>query len=151
MDENAIEIRVQQELQKILADPDKVIEAYQRVLEKRDAQIADLRPKAEIWEIAMGSESLIEMSAAAKTLNFKGMGRNNLFDYLRNNKILRYNNEPYQQYVDSGYFKIIEQNVTLAGYDGYTVTNRKTMVTQKGLDYICKRLLEDSYELNARQ
>ena len=35
------------------------------------------------------------MQTVAKTLNFKGVGRNNLFEILRENKILQSNNQPY--------------------------------------------------------
>lgn len=142
-----IEIRVQEELQRIIADPDNVIAAYQKSLEKRDLQIADMRPKAKMWEIAMGTDQLFEMSAVAKILNFRNMGRNNLFEYLKDKKLLRYNKEPYQQYVDSGCFKIVEQSFD-AG-NGVQIY-RKTMATQKGIDYIGKLLKGDEYEPNAR-
>jgi phage antirepressor YoqD-like protein len=95
----------------------------------------------------MGSDCLFEMSAVAKNINFKGMGRNNLFKYLQSKEILRYNDEPYQRFVDSGYFKIIKQSFVVNGKDKI---NRKTMTTQKGLDYITKLLLGDGYECNDR-
>jgi anti-repressor protein len=147
MEDNAIEIRVQQELQKYLSNPNNVIAAYQKALEQRELRIADLEPKAVMWETAMGSDRLEEMSAVAKILNFKDMGRNKLFEYLRDRTVLRYNNEPYQRYVDAGYFKMIEQTVKTGEY---TIINNKTMVTQRGLDYIGKLLMEDGYEPNAR-
>jgi len=145
--ENAIQIRVQQELQKFLSNPNNIIEAYQKVLAERDNKITELAPKAAIWDIAMGSDRLEEMSAVAKILNFRDMGRNNLFDYLRGRGVLRKNNEPYQRFVDSTYFKIIEQTVKMGEY---TIINNKTMVTQKGLEFIAKMLREDGYELNQR-
>ena len=83
----------------------------------------------------------------AKILNFKDMGRNKLFEYLRDRNILRFNNEPYQRFVDAGYFKIIEQTVKTGTY---TIINNKTMVTQRGLDYMAKLLLEDGYEITNR-
>lgn len=147
MQENEIQVRVQEELQRIVADPDNVIAAYQKSLEKRDLQIADMRPKADFWDTAMGSDRLTEMAAVAKILNFRDMGRNNLFEYLRDRTVLRENNEPYQKYVDAGYFKVIEQTVKTGSY---TIINNKTMVTQKGLDYIRKILKEDKYEPVAR-
>jgi anti-repressor protein len=106
-----------------------------------------MAPKAEMWDMAMGSDRLEEMSSVAKILNFKDMGRNNLFEYLREKNILRQNNEPYQKYVDSTYFKIIEQTIKTGDY---TIINNKTMVTQRGLDFIGKLLLEDGYAPNAR-
>ena len=145
--ENEIQVRVQQEVQKFISDPDNVIAAYQKSLSKKEAQIADLIPKAEFFEMAMGSDRLTEMAAVAKILNFREMGRNRLFEYLRDRNVLRDNNEPYQRYVDSGCFKVIEQTVKTGSY---TIINNKTMVTQKGLDYIRKLLKEDKYEPNAR-
>lgn len=147
MQENEIQVRVQQEIQKFLSDPDNIIQAYQKSLEARDLVIRDMRPKAEMWETAMGSERLEEMAAVAKILNFKDVGRNRLFEYLRDRNVLRSNNEPYQKYVDSCFFKVIEQTKKV---DDWTFLNNKTMVTQRGLEYIKKLLTEDGYEPNAR-
>jgi len=147
MTENEIQVRVEQELQRFLSNPENIIAAYQKTLEEKNLQIAEIKPKADIWDMAMGSDRLEEMSSVAKILNFKDMGRNKLFEYLRDRNVLRYNNEPYQRYVDSGCFKIIEQIVKTGTY---TIINNKTMVTQKGLDYIAKLLLEDGYEISGR-
>jgi anti-repressor protein len=95
----------------------------------------------------MGSDRLTEMAAVAKILNFRDMGRNNLFEYLREKSVLRESNEPYQKYVDSGYFKVIEQTIKTGSY---TIINNKTMVTQKGLDFIRKMLKGDDYVSVAR-
>jgi phage antirepressor YoqD-like protein len=59
---------------------------------------------------------------------------------------MRNRNEPYQRYVSSGYFKVIEQKVELPNGDIYI--NRKPVVFQKGLDFIRKLLLEAGYEYN---
>lgn len=59
----------------------------------------------------------------------------------------QHNNEPYQQYVDSGYFKLVRQTWKRAGYEGIY---DKTMVTPKGVDFIAKLLLEDGYEYRKR-
>lgn len=142
---NEVEKRVKNELQKLLKDPNFIIQAYQKELEKAKSEIIELRPKAEFFEIVAESESLIEMTSVAKTLNFKEMGRNKIFEFLRGQYIVRYNNEPYQQYVDAGYFKVIEKSFEI---DGRVMINSKTMVTQKGLNYIMKKLLENGYELN---
>jgi anti-repressor protein len=144
---NEIAIRVQKEIQNFLSNPNNIIQAYQKALEERDFQIAIMQPKADIWDMAMGSDRLEEMSAVAKILNFKDMGRNKLFGYLRERNILRENNEPYQKHVDSCCFKVITQTVKV---NDYTIINNKTMVTQKGLDFISKMLGEDGYELNPR-
>lgn len=67
-----------------------------------------------------------------------GIGRNRLFQFLRDNDILMNNNQPYQQYIDRGYFRVIEQKYTKP--DGTTHINIKTLVYQRGLDYIRKLL-----------
>ena len=54
MNENEIQVRVEQELQRFLSNPDNIIEAYQKSLEEKDLQIATIQPKAEMWDIAMG-------------------------------------------------------------------------------------------------
>lgn len=170
MDENAIEVRVQQEVRRMLTDdPVQAIllaakaikeatEQKRRAIEQKEEAVgranaiqsyvaSDLMPKVEMWETAMGTNQLFEMSAVAKILNFRNMGRNNLFEYLKDKKILRYNKEPYQQYVDGKLFKIVEQSFD-AG-NGVQIY-RKTMATQKGIDHIGKLLLKEGYVKNER-
>lgn len=142
-----IENEVQKRLSELIKDPLFVIKSYQEALVNANNQIEVYKPKAELYEITMGSDALFEMSAVAKTINFKGMGRNNLFQYLRSKEILRYNDEPYQKYVDNGCFKIIKQSYKVNGEERI---NKKTMTTQKGIDYIVKLLLGDGYECNDR-
>ena len=69
-------------------------------------------------------------------LGIKGIGRNKLFEILRNKKVLDKSNIPYQKFVDSGYFRVLEQKYTTPS--GETKINIKTMVFQKGVDYIRK-------------
>lgn len=74
-------------------------------------------------------------SEVAKVLNC-GMGRNKIFELLRDKGVLNSKNQPYQQFVDMGYFRVIESSVTLP--DGSVRINLKTVVFQKGLDFIRK-------------
>lgn len=69
-----------------------------------------------------------------------GYGRNELFEILRNNKILMTNNMPFQKYIDMGYFRVIEQKYTKP--DGSIHINFKTLAYQKGIDFIIKVLKE---------
>jgi anti-repressor protein len=150
-----IQERVQEEFKKRLSNPLELLKFAVDALEKADQKINelnthinhDLMPKVEMYDVVMGTDHLIEMSAVAKVLNYRGMGRNNLFEYLKERKILRYNNEPYQSYVDAGYFKIVREAFERDGYEGIY---NKTMTTQKGVNYIGKLLREDGYELNPR-
>lgn len=58
-------------------------------------------------------------------------------------KILTANNRPYQEYIDRGYFRTIEQRYD-KGY-GEAGVNIKTVVYQSGVDFIRKRLTACGY------
>ena len=49
-------------------------------------------------------------------------------------------NQPYQQYVDAGYFKVNEYTYTNSF--GQTKTNRQTFITGKGQLYIANKVKE---------
>jgi anti-repressor protein len=57
------------------------------------------------------------------------MGRNKLFEWLRNNKYLMKNNIPYQNYIDNHYFEIVEYSVKTPYGDKLVV---KTLITGRG-------------------
>jgi len=85
------------------------------------------------------SNETIDMGEVAKKLAVSGMGRNNLFKFLREKDILMSDNIPYQKYIDAGYFKVAEVLKEIRDEDVYI---SKTFVTQKGLSYIRMLLLE---------
>jgi len=60
---------------------------------------------------------------------------------LRNKKVLDRNNIPYQTFVDRGYFRVLEQKYNIPS--GETKINIKTMVFQKGVDFIRKMVKEE--------
>ena len=127
----------------------------QATLKRREERIKQLEaksiedaPKVEFFESVAESKHAIEMKAVATTLNYQKVGRNKLFDILRNNKVLQQNNQPYQRYVDCGYFRTIEQKYTK---NGDTCINIKTLVYQKGLDFIRKLLNRLGYKQNEKQ
>ena len=105
--------------------------------DKAKALIEAQRHKVEFFDDVADSKDAIDISEAAKVLNI-GMGRNRLFKTLRERKILKPNNIPYQEYVDRGYFRVIEQK--FKKQNGDTCINIKTLVYQRGLEYI-RRLL----------
>lgn len=102
------------------------------------ALLAIAKPKADFFDAVADSKDAVPMNNVAKVLSVKGMGRNNLFEFLRDKKVLMSNNLPYQKYIDSGYFRTIEQKYT--DKKGEAHISFKTLVYQKGLDYI-RRLL----------
>jgi anti-repressor protein len=150
MNENEIQIRVQQELQKLLSDPRKAIKLYSEALQQAEEEnsqlqtrVSELVPKGEAYDNVVEATNTIDMKNIAKTLHFKEMGRNNLFEYLRNKGVLDRWNKPYQEYAGRGYFKI-----DLVPYEinGEKNVYPKTVVTTKGMDYIRRILREDGYD-----
>lgn len=130
----------------LLDNPDLLIAAATKLKEERAARIEAenkvkvLKPKADFYDEVAGSKDSIEMGHVAKVLGIKGIGRNKLFEILRNKKVLDKSNIPYQKFVDSGYFRVLEQKYTTPS--GETKINIKTMVFQKGVDYIRKIIKE---------
>lgn len=97
-----------------------------------------MKPKEEFFDAVAGSKDAIEISKVAKVLNYPGIGRNKLFEILREKGVLMKDNIPYQRYIDNGCFRTIEQKYHTP--DGETRINIKTLVYQKGVDYIRKIL-----------
>ena len=104
-------------------------------------QLLEQKPKVEFFDAVAESKDAIEIASVAKVLNVPRVGRNKLFEFLRNHKILMRNNQPYQKYVDCGYFRIIEQKYERP--NGDTCINIKTLVYQKGVKYIQELLKSD--------
>lgn len=123
---------------RLAAEQQEKIEAQQKTIEVQ-------KPKAEFYDDVVESKDAMSMDRVAKTLNM-GIGRNKLFELLRNKKILMGNNTPYQRYVDSGWFRCIETKFTKP--NGDICINVKTVVMQKGVDAIrklIKRLSEKKF------
>ena len=103
--------------------------------------------KIDFYDTAMSSDDWLSMDEVAKIINFEGWGRNDLFKFLREGRILKTNighNQPYQQYVKRGYFKLIEE--LWEDKKGRTHIYSKTVVSQKGVEWIGKQL--DAYISN---
>jgi anti-repressor protein len=108
-----------------------------KMIEQKDAMIAEMAPKAEFFDTVTDSQDAVDIGTVAKVLNC-GIGRTRLFEFLRSEKILMGNNAPMQKYIDCGYFRVIESSWTKP--DGSSHVNMKTVVYQKGVDFIRKRI-----------
>lgn len=123
-------------IEEILLNPDTIIQLATALKEERQKRL-ELEPKAEMHDLFLSAENNQPMSAVAKSLD---MGRNKLFAFLREKKVLRYNNEPYQKYMDRGYFAVVEKPIVKGGM----VENiTQTLVTAKGVDFIGKLLKQE--------
>ena len=115
-----------------LADETEKIEAL-----KKQNQL--MQPKAEFFDAVTDSKTAIPIGDVAKILDI-GIGRNKLFEFLRDKNILTSDNRPYQRYIDAGYFRVIEQKYEV---NGEVRINIKTLVFQKGIDWIRKQLVKE--------
>lgn len=107
--------------------------------EKLAAENAKLLPKAEFFDAVTDSKTAISIGEVAKVLDV-GIGQNKLFAFLREKKILDYHNIPYQEYIDRGYFRTVEQKYDVRGEVRISI---KTLVFQKGIDYIRRQLQKE--------
>ena len=101
------------------------------MIEQQKLELLEQKPKVEFFDAVAESKDAIEIASVAKVLGVPGVGRNKLFEFLRNHKILMRNNQPYQKYVDCGYFRIIEQKYERP--NGDTCINIKLSCTKKAL------------------
>ena len=118
---------------------DQAEKAEKLLIQNNELQLAnqEMKPKAEFFDAVAGSKKAMSMEEVAKILSYPGIGRNKLFEILRNQSILQSDNIPYQKYIDSGYFRVIEQKYNVG--DEVRI-NIKTLVFQKGVDFIRKTL-----------
>lgn len=120
----------------------------QRTIENKNKQIEELTPKALAWEEFLDREGLITVGDFSKCLAIKNLGRNNMYGYMRNKKILMPNNIPYQKYITLGHFVIKPNGYHKKGDE--IIEDFKTMITKKGIDYLIKKLKEDGYIVDKR-
>lgn len=99
-------------------------------------------PKVEFAEQLLKSTNAIDFSTASKAMNLP-FGRNKLFEKLRELKILDARNNPYQNYVDRGYFTILETSFVHPKTGDRQMTF-KTMITASGQDYVLKNLRKNN-------
>jgi len=114
--------------------------AYEQQLEieNKSKQLELQKPAVEYYEAVTDSRDALPVGDVAKLLHDNHqitMGRNEMFEFLRDNKVLMEDNKPYQKYVDCAYFRIVQQKYDV---NGETKINIKTLVFQKGIDYILK-------------
>jgi phage antirepressor YoqD-like protein len=103
-------------------------------------RLAIAEPKAAFFDQVADSKDCLQMRDVAGVLNLPGYGRNMLFEFLRKKEVLDSRNILYRKYQDQGYFRAIEQKYTTP--DGETRISLKTLVYQRGVDFIRKLIAE---------
>ena len=99
-------------------------------------QAKENQPKIEAFNELMSSNDSLDFLTFSKIIK---IGRNTLFKKLRELKILRQDNIPYQAYVDKGYFRVIENTYRYNESDVVKI-HYKTTVLPKGQIFIMNLL-----------
>lgn len=121
-------------IEAMIANPDLVIGLATQLKESRQ-KVAELQPKADFVAKVFEAKDLLSVGTVAKML---GTGQNRLFKELRKRKILKPNNEPYQTFVERGYFV---SKGTKVGSIAFPKVVSQTYVTTKGLAWIRVNIL----------
>lgn len=113
-----------------------------QVINNQNKLIEEQKPLVTFANTVANSSDTIDMGEMAKLCSKEGLkiGRNRLFETLREQKILMSNNNPYQSYVERKWFEIIE-TVKHTSYGDKLFT--KTMVTGLGQIKIIEKLKEN--------
>lgn len=127
----------------MIEDP---IERAERWIEEQkekkalENKIEEQKPLVEYAEQIQVSDDVIDMGTMAKIASKRGIniGRNTLFAFLRDRKILNKNNVPYATYMAQDWFEV-EEN-TFRMYDGTVGLSKTTRVTPKGQMAIINQL-----------
>ena len=136
-------------VEKILENPDYMIEILQKYKEEKqkrleaENRLKEQEPLVLFADTCLKSKDNILVRELAKIAKDEGIeiGEKRLYNKLRSWKIIMPNStEPYQQYVDKGYF-VVEEKPIDTPY-GVKLT-RTTKVTPKGQVYIIERLKKE--------
>jgi len=112
------------------------------VIRKQNKLIEQQKPLVGFAKQVGNSKNTIDIGQLAKLAQDEHIkiGRNRLFVWLRNKKILDHKNLPYQQYIDRGYFEVIEvPRDTPYG----VISFQQTRVTGTGQIYIVEKLRKE--------
>lgn len=133
MDENLL-----QEISNQLQKTNDLLQKSFLALKQKDEIIKHQSEELTTWNRIEKSDEWFDFKEVAKAINYKKMGRNTLLGFLRDHKIFMSDNEPYQQYVNAGYFKI-----TIKYIDALDEVKKVPLASIKGIDYIRKLIDED--------
>jgi len=102
-------------------------------------KITEDAPKVEFAMAVRRMDGACKVGDFAKVI---GIGRNLLFAKLRLDQILMADNMPYQKYVDSGYFVVIEQ-IPYVDHAGKAHPAFTTMITGKGQVFLERKYRQE--------
>lgn len=122
----------------------EALRAYADEVERRQALEAEnlkMLPKAEFHDAVSMAVDNLTIQRAAKAI---GTGEIRLFRFLRAKRIFMIDNQPYQEYLDRGYFRLLLKN--RKDRDGMDRVYTQPVLTAKGLPWL-RRLWEENTPL----
>lgn len=140
----------QQKLQIVMTN--YIAEKEARLLVERqvkllEAVVEEQKPKVELWEKFCDTEGLTSIGSFAKIMliefNSNVLGRNDIFQYLRDKKVVNKGNVAYKKYVDRGLCVI--KKTTHRVSDGKLMTFETTLLTPKGAEWLLRKIEKDSF------
>lgn len=134
-----------QKIEEVLSNPDTIIRLATELKQERQRRL-ELEPKAESYDILMDASGCLTMDEVAKTLDIKGIGRNNLFKLLRLEKIIYKKGDIYLPYQEYKSHFIVKQNPVKKG--NTIIERSQIFMTPKGLDWLAHKLIDLGYQVN---
>lgn len=133
-------------IESVLTDPDFIIRLATRLKDEQaknkalTAKIEADQPKVDFADHISGYKGTISVGSLAKLLSKNGItiGRNKLYRWMRDEKILNQDNIPYQKYMDTGYFTVIETMKNGYPYQVTRVTGTGQLFLQKRFARSCR-------------
>lgn len=107
---------------------------------KRDESLDEIISKVNYAEVIAGTEDGMLVGEFAHILSSNGikMGRNTLFIWLREHGYLGRNNEPYQNIIESGYFKVKPYKVDFK--NGTSIIKNTPIITPRGQEVVLREI-----------
>jgi len=142
-----IEVEKQSKIPQQIQLPQNYIEALEALTtsEKEKLKLAETIVKKDEVILAVADlnikAGMVTIADFSKNLAIEGLGRNNLFAWLKGRGFIMMNTEPYQQYIARGYF-VRKPNGKHNGEVRYT-----TLLTPKGTIWLTK-MLKAEYDLD---
>ena len=137
-------LEVEEEKEALQAEKErqqKVIAKTERMLDVASARLEAAAPKIDFVNRVVAGGDVFPFSRAAKILQLP-FGRNTLFEKLRDEHILTSKNEPYQEFIDSGYFEYKYKKIEGISSETnlpFCIPIYQTYITGKGLYWLSKK------------
>lgn len=96
-------------------------------------------PRLNLINKLLGSKSCVDLDRVTQVIKFHNLSNTDLYKILRSRHVLDDNNQPYQEYCDRKYFRVVEAKVVVKGE---VIRQQRTYVYKSGVSFIEKILTE---------